>query len=36
MRDQFTDPDGRRIGVLALFRNADGSVWARLGCRDRP
>ncbi|MFF2808645.1 NUDIX domain-containing protein [Streptomyces sp. NPDC058000] len=23
-RDQFTDPDGRRIGALALFRNAAG------------
>ncbi|MFE6691013.1 NUDIX domain-containing protein [Streptomyces sp. NPDC057743] len=25
-RDQFTDPDGRRVGALALFRNATGSV----------
>ncbi|GAA2690547.1 hypothetical protein [Streptomyces lunalinharesii] len=23
-RDQFTDPDGRRIGALALFRNTAG------------
>ncbi|MEU7642335.1 NUDIX hydrolase [Streptomyces sp. NPDC039016] len=24
VRDQFTDPDGRRIGCLALFRNTAG------------